>query len=113
DTDDAERRQVMAQVHAFAEQGYRVLAVGEAAMQGDAWPPEQQAFRFRYLGLVAFHDPPKPNIGRVFRSFQEAGIRTVIITGDNAVTARAIAQQVGFITTGEAVNGDEVHALDD
>ena len=113
DTDDAERRQVMAQVHAFAEQGYRVLAVGEAAMQGDAWPPEQQAFCFRYLGLVAFHDPPKPNIGRVFRSFQEAGIRTVIITGDNAVTARAIAQQVGFITTGEAVNGDEVHALDD
>jgi len=113
DLGDAEQQRVMAQVHAFAEQGYRVLAVGEATLQGDAWPAEQQALRFRYRGLVAFHDPPKPNIGEVFRSFQEAGIRTVIITGDNAVTAMAIALQVGFAATGEAVNGEAVHAMDD
>ena len=113
DLSDAEEREVMAQVHAFAVQGYRVLAVGEATMADEAWPSEQQRFRVSYLGLVAFHDPPKKNIAQVFHDFGAAGIRTVIITGDNAVTATAIAEQVGFARMGEAVNGEAVHAMDE
>jgi Ca2+-transporting ATPase len=109
----AERAAVLRQVEALATQGYRILAVGETTLQGDAWPAEQQHFTFTYLGLVAFHDPPKPNIDRVFRSFTEAGIRTVIITGDNPVTATAIARQVGFPIAGEPVQGDAVQAMDD
>ncbi len=113
DLSDAEKRQVMGQVHAFAEHGYRVLAVGEATPADDAWPREQQDFHFNFLGLVAFHDPPKKNIAQVFHDFSAAGIRTVIITGDNAVTATAIAKQVGFSPLGEAVNGEAVHAMDE
>ena len=109
----AERAAVLRQVEALATQGYRILAVGETAMEGDAWPAEQQHFTFTYLGLVAFHDPPKPNIDRVFRSFTAAGIRTVIITGDNPVTATAIARQVAFPMAGEPVQGDAVQAMDD
>ena len=109
----AERQAVMAQVEAFAAQGYRVLAVGETTHGGEDWPAEQQHLTFRYLGLVAFHDPPKANIGEVFRSFQQAGIRTVIITGDNPVTTAAIAQQVGFTSTGGPVSGEAVQAMDD
>ena len=109
----AERATVLQHVHALATQGYRILAVGGTMLEGDAWPAEQQHFTFTYLGLVAFHDPPKPNIDRVFRSFTEAGIRTVIITGDNPVTATAIARQVGFPIAGEPVQGDAVQAMDD
>ncbi|MCW5898990.1 MAG: cation-translocating P-type ATPase [Flavobacteriales bacterium] len=109
----AERDAVLQHVHALATQGYRILAVGETTHQGSEWPKEQQHFTFTYLGLVAFHDPPKKNIERVFRSFTEAGIRTVIITGDNPVTATAIARQVHFPIAGEPVTGDAVHAMDD
>lgn len=107
------RANVMHQVEALAAQGYRVLAVGETTHSGDAWPAEQQHFTFRYLGLVAFEDPPKKNIGRVFRSFEQAGIRTLIITGDNPVTATAIARQVGFAISGAPITGDAVQAMDD
>jgi Ca2+-transporting ATPase len=111
--DEPARCAVMAQVEALAVKGHRVLAVGETTLHGNDWPAEQQQFTFRYLGLVAFHDPPKPHIDRVFKSFDEAGIRTVIITGDNPVTALAIARQVGFVITGAPVNGDEVQVMDD
>ncbi|HPF91124.1 MAG TPA: cation-translocating P-type ATPase [Flavobacteriales bacterium] len=113
DLDDAGRSAVMAEVEAFAGQGYRLLAVGEARWTGEEWPAEQQHFTFHYLGLVAFHDPPKKNIASVFASFREAGIRTFIITGDNAITATAIARQVGFRISGEPVNGEAVQGMDE
>jgi Ca2+-transporting ATPase len=108
-----ERTAVLAQVEALAEKGYRVLAVGETTQEGDVWPVEQQLFTFTYLGLAAFHDPPKKNITQVFNSFRDAGIRVNIITGDNAVTTRAIAKEVGFSVEGRALSGDEVLAMSD
>jgi Ca2+-transporting ATPase len=113
DLDEGQRKEVLAQVEALGAQGYRVLGVGETTMEGDDWPAEQQQFTFRYLGLVAFHDPPKKNIGKVFRSFAEAGIRAVIITGDDPITASAIARQVDFRITGAPVTGDAVQAMDE
>ncbi len=111
--DDTQRRAVLAQVDALAAQGYRVLAVGETTQDGDRYPAEQQQFRFTYIGLVAFHDPPKKNIAQVFNSFREAGIRVNIITGDNALTTTAIARQVGFAVEGELLSGEVVQHLDD
>jgi Ca2+-transporting ATPase len=111
--EDEERHAVLAQVDALAVQGYRVLAVGETTLEGDHYPAEQQDFTFTYLGLVAFHDPPKKNIAQVFKSFSDAGIRVDIITGDNAVTTRAIAREVGFTVEGRALDGDEVLAMSD
>jgi Ca2+-transporting ATPase len=87
--------------------------VGETTLHDNAWPSEQQLFTFRYLGLVAFQDPPKPDISRVFQHFGEAGIRTIIITGDDPDTAMAIARQVGFVINGDPVTGEHVQAMDD
>lgn len=109
----AERAAVLAQVEVLAMQGLRVLAVGETSQEGEAYPEQQQQFDFRYLGLVAFHDPPKANITAVFNSFREAGIRVNIITGDNAMTTMSIAKQVGFAVEGEPMNGDDLQHLDD
>jgi Ca2+-transporting ATPase len=110
---DAERAAVMVHVDHLASLGYRVLAVGETALQGDVYPEQQQHLAFNYLGLVAFHDPPKSNIAEVFRSFRDAGIRVNIITGDNSSTTRSIARQVGFTIEGEAMGGDEVLSATD
>lgn len=113
DLSTAERADVLQQVEALASQGYRILAVAEASWQGDAWPAGQQQFPFHYLGLVAFHDPPKANSAEVFQRFTEAGIRSVIITGDNPVTATAIARQVRFPISGAPVNGEDLQAMDE
>ena len=51
------------------------------------------------LGLCGMIDPPRPEAIRAVRRCQEAGIRVKMITGDHAVTARAIAREVGLMAT--------------
>ncbi len=111
--DATERQEVLRQVDALATQGMRLLAVAEAEHHSGPWPAEQQQFRFRYLGLTAFNDPPKANMPEVLKGFEKAGIRTVIITGDNAQTTRAVARSVGFRPEGPVVEGDAVQRMDD
>ncbi|HMN05582.1 MAG TPA: cation-translocating P-type ATPase [Flavobacteriales bacterium] len=111
--DAEQRRAEMDKVGQLAQQGMRLLAVAEAEYTGAPWPATQQEIPFRYLGLVAFHDPPKENIPAVLKSFHEAGIRTVIITGDNAVTTTAVAKATGFRLEGPVMDGETVQAMDD
>ncbi|WP_220392817.1 cation-translocating P-type ATPase [Chitinophaga lutea] len=99
---------VRAQTEALAGKGYRVLGVARSTFEGAAYPAEQQSLPFVFIGLVAFYDPPKHNIGSVFASFDEAGIRTKIITGDNTATTVSIARQAGFKGGERAITGDEI-----
>lgn len=103
----------MDKVEQLANLGMRLLAVAEAEYTGAPWPATQQELPFHYLGLVAFHDPPKDNIPAVLEDFRQAGIRTVIITGDNAATTAAIARATGFRQEGNVVDGEAVQAMDD
>jgi Ca2+-transporting ATPase len=92
----------------YAKQGYRVLGVGKAIWNEKHYPASQEEFRFEFLGLIAFNDPPKPNMINIIRTFHEAGIQTKIITGDYAETAVAIAKQIKLNTAYEYLTGKEV-----
>jgi len=109
----AERTAVLSQVDKLAGQGLRVLGVAEARFTGTDYPKDQEEFTLQFLGLVAFHDPPKADIAKVFQQFYDAGIAVKIITGDNALTTAAIAQQTGFRGTEKSINGDDMMQLDD
>lgn len=111
--DAGQREGEMAKVEQLAGQGLRLLAVAEGTHAGTAWPATQQELPFTYLGLVAFHDPPKENIPAVLESFRDAGIRTVIVTGDNAATTAAVARATGFRQEGPVMDGEAVQAMDD
>jgi phosphoserine phosphatase len=103
----------MAQVEAFAQQGMRVLGVGYVKDPPEIYPESQEDFAIEYLGLVAFIDPPKPNIREVFSKFEDAGINVKIITGDNAVTTAAIAKQIGFHGDRRTLDGEELLRLEE
>lgn len=107
---DAEARAALtAQTEALAVQGMRVLGVARAAPVGDAWPETQDGFDFHLLGLVGLADPLRPGVAEAVAECRTAGIRVVMITGDYAATAGAIARQAGLdagtIATGEALAG--------
>jgi Ca2+-transporting ATPase len=97
----------------LAGEGYRVLGVGEARFEGNDFPEKQQDFYFRFLGLVAFYDPPKENISTVFQKFLDAGIAIKIITGDNGVTTGAIAKQINFPGSDRVIEGSTLMAMGD
>ena len=65
------------------------------------------------LGLVGIIDPPRQEAIEAVAQCRAAGIRVKMITGDHAVTASAIATQLGMGETLRAVTGPEIEALDD
>lgn len=95
----------------FSFEGYRVLGVGVTEFFGNGFHPHQQQYKFQFVGLVAFHDPPKENIKSVLGSFYDAGIRVKMITGDNAATAITIGKQVGFRGIEKNLRGEDLMVM--
>jgi Ca2+-transporting ATPase len=96
--------------------GLRVLAVaeGHAAQAGDdaALPG---GLRLAPLGLLGFMDPLRAEVPGAIEECRRAGVRVVMITGDAALTARAIAQQAGLIDGSEwqVMSGKALATMDD
>lgn len=110
---EADRQNVKAALSVLYEQGFRVLGVGESTFKGDDYPATQEELRFKFLGLVAFYDPPKKNIQQVFEAFYDAGIGVKIITGDNAATTSTIARQINFRGADKAMTADDLQMLNE
>ena len=110
---NAEKEEILSAVKELSEKGYRVLAVAETVHTGSDFPAEQQQFKFRFNGLLAFYDPPKKNMDKVFKAFDDAGISVKIITGDNLATTRTIAVQTGFKDADKIVDGNTLLDLTD
>jgi P-type Ca2+ transporter type 2C len=98
-----------AQADAYADTGYRVLAVATATL--DTLPPDVATAEreLRLAGLVAFADPPRAAAASTVAAFQAAGIVPVLITGDHVATARNIAERAGILgADGRAVSGADL-----
>ena len=108
-----ERDKILLQTNQFASKGYRVLAVAKAYNETGQLPSSQHDFEFEFLGLIAFYDPPKDNIGRVLKQFYQAGINVKIITGDYPQTTLAIATQIDLWKNERMLTGEEVMEMED
>lgn len=94
----------------MADNGLRVIAFGEGEWTGN----DPSGWRIRLIGLVGFLDPPKPGVKEAVLTAKKAGVRVVMITGDYALTARAVAREVGIWSEGDRVlTGQEVSKFDD
>ena len=101
--------QVTDQVEAFAGDALRVLAF--ACKEPDGGDPEQDLV---LVGLQGLLDPPREEVPPAIADTYRAGIDVKMITGDNAVTAGAIAEAVGIdspVVTGADVGGMDEEAL--
>ncbi|MDH6688450.1 Ca2+-transporting ATPase [Bradyrhizobium japonicum] len=96
----------------MAEQGLRVLGIAAAVHKGNQLPCSQEAFAFRFLGLVGFADPLRPGVPAAVRECRSAGIGVAMITGDYPITAAAIAKQAG-LDVHEVITGNQIKLMSD
>jgi Ca2+-transporting ATPase len=103
------------QIDSMAKRGWRVLGIAYRPL--DTLPSEitPELERELYLmGLVAIIDPARPEAKEAVKTAREAGIRSVMITGDHALTAEAIARDLGILQEGQkVVTGAEIDTMDD
>ncbi|MCO8128499.1 HAD-IC family P-type ATPase [Acidimicrobiia bacterium EGI L10123] len=94
----------------MASRALRVLAFARGPVVGDDAPDEALFEQAEVLGLVGMHDPPRDTAIDAIEVLAQAGIRTVMITGDRPDTAAAIGSRMG-ISDGHAVTGKELDDL--
>ena len=111
----AEREEIDRLTEAYARRGLRVLAVAQRELDRDLPVPElrEQAERdLCFLGLVAMVDPPRGEVADAVAACHHAGIRIIVITGDNGLTAAAVARTVGIGGDDPTiVSGDELDRM--
>lgn len=110
---EAERQQILTVSDKLASQGFRILGVGYSDFEGNDFPETQQEFQFHFIGLIAFYDPPKTNINKVIQQFYDAGIMVKVVTGDNHITTKAIAEKAGIPDADKFINGADLMQLNE
>lgn len=109
---DEEKEKIRRQNQSFSENGLRVLAF--AYKESDEVLCTDAECGYVFLGLISMVDPPRPESVKAVAEARQAGIKTVMITGDHKVTATAIAKQIGIFKDGDlALTGMELDALSD
>lgn len=98
----------------FAKNGLRVLAFGKNIIKDDREITFNEENNFILIGLISMIDPPREESKEAVKDCIKAGIKTVMITGDYQVTAKAIAKEIGIYKEGdEVLNGIEIEEMSD
>lgn len=95
----------------MASNGYRVIAVAKA-ISDEEIKENLQDYKYTFLGMIGFEDPPREGVKEAIEMCYGAGIRVLMITGDHAITASSIASKIG-IHNGNILTGDELDLLSD
>ena len=105
-----DRARFTAAWEALASEGARVIAVARRRLPGPTPPGDEDALT--WLGAVALMDPPRPEVEPAMAAAVSAGIRVIMITGDGAATAKAVAGMVG-LPVDRVLTGADVEAFTD
>lgn len=111
---DAQIASIHEQIHTFASQGLRVIGIARTHLPSIQGVIHQSItdYRMDWLGLIGLQDPIRPEVPAAIHRCQAAGIRVVMITGDHALTAQAIAKQAG-IAGDRILSGSEIKVMDE
>ena len=104
--------QIIEQAKAFSSLGYRVLALAEQT-KVTRFHAELEDYRLDFVGLIALVDPPRVGVKNSVKLCQGAGVRIIMITGDNGETAEGVARQIGYRNCSEVITGTMLEKMSD
>jgi Ca2+-transporting ATPase len=109
----ATEQRVLEQANEMAGQAMRVLAFAQKRADNVPQVFEQAESNLVFLGLVGITDPPREEAAEAIQTTREAGIRTVMVTGDMAGTAQRVAEEVGIQKGGDIITGAQFAGMSD
>ncbi|CAK7010045.1 MAG: Calcium-transporting ATPase 1 [Paraeggerthella hongkongensis] len=111
---DEDREHALALAQTLSDEALRVLAFATRALAGAPDEDDDIERDLVLIGIVGMMDPPRPDVRHAVETCRTAGVRTVMITGDHAATARAIGRDLGIHRPGDlVVTGEELDRMDD
>ena len=109
-----EEQSAQDEMNRLASAGLRVIAIAVAHPAAETEIPAALTdCRLTLLGLVGLADPPRETISEDIARCRNAGIRVVMITGDNDATAWAIAKKTGITEDDQRLTGEQLDAMDE
>lgn len=111
---ESEKADVEEEILEMSKAGLRVIAVGKRIFEDKNNIPETLAENeLQLCGLVGLIDPPRETVARDIALCNKAGIRVVMITGDNGITASSIAKKIGMENCDHIITGDMLNEMSD
>ncbi len=112
---EGERKLLSDTFETYAKDGFRVIAVGTKIVNHTNAMHRVEAEKdLSLIGIFGIYDPPRPEAKQAVLAANQAGIHTVMVTGDNPITAVAIAKEIGLIEKDEdVITGTELKTMSD
>ncbi len=111
---DKTKNDVQQRIDDMSKRGLRVIAVGMMKLDNkDQVPSDILQCELAFCGLIGLEDPPRDSVKDDIQKCTKAGVRVVMITGDNGITASSIAAQIGMPASSRTITGDELNKMSD
>lgn len=114
--DSKDRNRIMEAYKEMAQEALRVLAFAEKNFEAkgcDEYTTFCVEQELVFVGLMGMMDPPREEVVDAIATCKTAGIKTVMITGDNKLTATAVGKTVGLLDDVDVLEGSEIEMMND
>lgn len=119
-----EKRQAEQKLRELTERGLRVVSVATKDVPQETLEKnaDKQSFQYlkdeikdlRFIGFIALKDPLRKGVKEAIKTARQAGVKTIIVTGDHLLTARAVARKVGLPASQENImEGKDLEQMPD
>ncbi|MGB8233818.1 MAG: calcium-translocating P-type ATPase, PMCA-type [Methanobacterium sp.] len=109
------RTEILEDLKSMTSKSLRVLALAYKKLDPEEGYESKEILESNliYIGLVGMMDPPRKEAKEAVELCEKAGIKVVMITGDNKDTAAAIASEIGILKGGKVLTGIDIEKMDD
>ena len=110
--DKKKYEEIKKKIDAYSNEGFRVLAVARNNSLKNI-PNSLFEAKLTFEGLIALYDPPRFGVKTSLSECYSAGVRVIMITGDNGETAKGIAKKINLANYDEVITGNELENMSD
>ena len=112
--DSKHLKQINDEINLMQSKGLRVIAIAKKELSSASDLKEKlEENTLEYIGIVGLIDPPKDSVIDDIKLCKKANVRVVMITGDNGITASAIAKSIGMDNYDNIITGDMLNKMSD